>query len=114
MRRVRIAEQLSRENLGVLAQQRFGIERGAGVVEIDLPARAQRTQVKLGLRIGGICHRLTLLEVRARACPRGRRRSRPPFSRPRRAPPYHEFVRRCMNSTRVRPRAHTPVPARRR
>ena len=75
MRRVRIAEQLSREDLGVLAQQRFGIERGAGVVEIDLPARAQRTQVKLRPRVGGICRRLTLLEVRARACPRGRRRS---------------------------------------
>jgi hypothetical protein len=76
MRRVRIAEQLPREDLGVLAQQRFGIERGAGVVEIDLPARAQRTQVKLGLCVEGI-RRLTLLEVRG--LPRGRRRSRPPF-----------------------------------
>ena len=68
MRRVRIAEQLSREDLGVLAQQRFGIERGAGVVEIDLAARAQRTQVELGLRVRGICRRLPLLEVRTRAC----------------------------------------------
>ena len=71
MRRVRIAEQLSREDLGVLAQQRFGIERGAGVVEIDLSARAQRTQVELGPRVGGICRRLTLLEVRARLPARG-------------------------------------------
>ena len=52
MRRVRIAEQLSRQNLGVLAQQRFGIERGAGVVEIDLPARVQGTQVALRSRSG--------------------------------------------------------------
>src|SRR5262249_16939840 len=65
---VRIAKQLAPEDLEVLAQQRSGMECRAGVVEINLPAVGERTQVELGLRGGGMS-RIALLEARVSACP---------------------------------------------
>ena len=57
MGRVRIAEQLPGEDLGVLAQEGFGIERGARVVEIHLTARLQMAQFELrGRTRRGISH----------------------------------------------------------